>query len=189
MMWKKLGKQGLAVKAAWPVAEEEDKILTRQAKYLREALKGMRSQAGKAKKGWTAASILVKDTYPQWKIDTLLWMKEQYNGTSFACTFMNDLKDWTSTTVADKKMLKNHMQFASFVMKEVEEVGVAALDVQLPFDQKEILSECKAYIAKQLEVATDLEIINLDNDTLAAAHVPENRADIATPGAPYLWLR
>ena len=48
MIWKKLGKEGLAVKAPWPVADEEDKVLTRQSKFLRESLRYFRAQAGKA---------------------------------------------------------------------------------------------------------------------------------------------
>ncbi|EJK66149.1 hypothetical protein THAOC_12941, partial [Thalassiosira oceanica] len=50
-MWRTLGKEGLAVRAPWPVVDEEDKLLTRQAKFLRDALKTFRTATGKAKKG------------------------------------------------------------------------------------------------------------------------------------------
>lgn len=187
MVWKKLGKEGLAVKAPWPVAEEEDKILTRQSKFLQDSLKSFRSQAGKAKKGWETASIVVCDSYPKWKVDVLAWMQEQYSQESgFPETFMKDLKTWSSTNIEDKKLLKFAMQFASFVKKEVEEVGAAAMDVQLPFDQKDILVECKKYIMTQLNMSS-LDIVNLDTDT--DADVPDNKAELATPGKPYLWLR
>merc|ERR1712194_885609 len=49
-LWSKIGKEGLAVKAPWPVADEEDKLLTRQAKFLRDSLKKFRGIVGKAKK-------------------------------------------------------------------------------------------------------------------------------------------
>jgi leucyl-tRNA synthetase len=44
MVWKKLGKEGLAVKAPWPIAEEEDKIMTREAAFLRITLQNFRAQ-------------------------------------------------------------------------------------------------------------------------------------------------
>jgi hypothetical protein len=101
---------------------------------------------------------------------------------------MKDLKAWSDKNVNDKKMLKETMQFASFVKKEVEEVGAVAMETQLPFDQKEILVDCSSYIKAQLNVS-DLDFINLDTDRDAAASVPESRADMVTPGKPYLWLR
>ena len=73
-LWKDLGKVGLAVKAPWPTVGEEDKLLTRQAKFLRDSLKIFRTSAGKAKKGWKTATILVAEDYPEWKVDALLWM-------------------------------------------------------------------------------------------------------------------
>ncbi len=101
--WKKLGKEGLAIKASWPVADEEDKLLTRQGQFLRESLKKFRGLAGKAKKGWKTASIAVTDPYPQWKVDTLKCMPEQ---TGFSNSFMKDLKTWTGQNVSNKKLSK-----------------------------------------------------------------------------------
>lgn len=185
MVWKKLGKEGFAVKAPWPVAESEDKILTRQAQLLRDSLKHFRAQAGKAKKGWKTASILLSDVYPQWKINTLIWLQEHYNGGSFADSFMEDLKDWSGAAIADKKMIKLTMQFASFRKKEVDDVGETALDIRLPFDQKAIMTESLSYIKSQLNLA-ELDIIKLGEDE---ADVPERIAENVEPGKPYLWLR
>jgi leucyl-tRNA synthetase len=190
MVWKKLGNHGMAVKAPWPAAEEEDKVLTRQSKFLRESLRYFRAQAGKAKK-MDKVSILITDSYPQWKVDVLTWMQQQYNPDTaggFPPTFMKDLKDWSDKNVADKKMLKGTMQFASFVKREVDEVGAVAMETQLPFDQKEILADCAPYIRAQLGVP-GLDLVNLDTDKEAAAEVPEARAEMVTPGKPYLWLR
>jgi leucyl-tRNA synthetase len=189
-MWRKLGKNGLAVKAPWPTAEPVDNILTRQAKFMRDAIKYFRGQQGKAKKGWNTASILVSDSYPQWKIDTLMWMQGQYNGdtASFPDSFMKDLKDWTGKNIQDKKMLKFTMQFASFMKAEVETVGSMAMDVQLPFDQKETFVASERYINSQLSVP-HVNVIRLGTDDEGAADVPEGVAEIVTPGKPSLWLR
>jgi leucyl-tRNA synthetase len=185
-MWGKLGKEGLAIKAPWPVADKEDKMLTRQAVFLRSGLKKFRSQVGKAKKAIAQASILVADTYPQWKVDILLWMQEQYNEetNSFAATFMKDLKGWTGQNISDKKLIKFAMQFAAFMKSEVAEVGRVALDVHLPFDQQAVLEGSMKYIKSQL-VLENIDILKVET----ATDIPERIQDQATPGNPYLWLR
>jgi len=183
-MWKKLGKEGFAVKAPWPVAGEEDKLLTRQAVFLRDSLKRFRTQAGKAKKGWTAASLIVSDSYPEWKIKTLKWMQEQYSeDTGFPATFKKDLKGWTGQNVSDKKMIKFTFQFASFIEKEVAEVGKVALDIQLPFDQASILEESMNYMKSQLNLK-ELDVLKSE----MTEGIPDRVLEQVTPGKPYLWM-
>jgi leucyl-tRNA synthetase len=189
MIWKNLGKESFAIHAPWPVDEKEDPILTRQAKFLRESLRSLRSQVGKAKKGWTKASILVTDSYPEWKVKLLLWMGQQHNAeTGFSSSFMTDLKGWASLNIQDKKLSKVCMQFASFAKKETDEVGTVALDVQLPFDQRAIISECLKYIQVQLDLP-EADIINLDVDKEAASVVPSTKVEATTPGKPQLFLQ
>eukprot|EP00934_Nitzschia_sp_Nitz4_P001058 Nitzschia sp. Nitz4//scaffold163_size50693//21835//25226//NITZ4_006989-RA/size50693-snap-gene-0.64-mRNA-1//-1//CDS//3329538034//1058//frame0 len=185
-MWKKLGKEGLAVKAPWPVADEEDKILSRQAQFLRSNLKKFRSQAGKAKKGWQKSSIVVADSYPQWKVDTLVWMQGQYDEAtkSMSASFMGDLKKWAGQNVSDKKMIKLVMQFAAFMKNEVAEVGKGALDTQLSFDQKAILAGSMKYLLAQLDLK-EIDILKVES----ASDIPSRIADQVSPGAPYLWMR
>jgi leucyl-tRNA synthetase len=191
MVWKKLGKEGFAVQAPWPVAEDEDKILTRQAQLLRDSLKSFRTLSGKAKKGWEKASILISDVYPQWKIDALLWMQEQYNqeSGSFGESFMKNLKDWSTAVVSDKKMVKFTMQFVSFRKKEVEDVGITALDIRLPFDQTAILLESLSYIQSQLNVAATIDMIKLEDNDDTTHAIPDRIIENVEPGKPYLWFR
>jgi leucyl-tRNA synthetase len=186
MIWKKLGKDGLAVKAPWPEAGKEDKLLSRQAKFLRDSLKSFRTLAGKAKKGWTKASIMVTDSYPQWKIDTLQWMQEQYKDGTFANTFMKDLQGWSKENFSDKKMIKFAMQFASYIKNEVLDVGPVAMDVQLPFDQKEILEQARKYIESQLAIS-EVDILKLGSDE--ASEAPSKFLENVTPGKPSMWFR
>jgi leucyl-tRNA synthetase len=107
--------------------------------------------------------------------------------TGFSATFKKELKAWTGSN-PDKKMIKFTMQFASFIKKEVEEVGSMAMDVHLPFDQKAILVASDGYIKSQLNV-TDLDIINLGDTDGAAADIPERTKENVSPGKPVLWLR
>jgi len=187
-MWKHLGKEGMIVKAPWPTTDEEDKLLTRQAKFLRDALKNFRAQKGKAKKGWKTASILVSDDYPQWKVDILLWMHDQYdaNAGCFPKDFMGSLKKWSSTNITDKKFIKLSMQFASWMKKEVEDVGSMAMEIKLPFDQKAIIVDFEGVIKSQLDLS-EVEIISLESDA-AGSSVPDKISSNVSPGKPYLWF-
>jgi hypothetical protein len=184
VLWRDLGKEGLAVRAPWPTVGEEDVLLTKQAKFLRSALKNFRGQTGKAKKGWKTATILVAEDYPQWKVDALLWMQSKYDN-GFSSAFMADLKDWTTNGVEDKKQVKNIMQFVSFMKREVEEVGEMGMDIKCPFDQLAILNESKAYIQSQL----GLEEIGIANVLDAELAVPDKTSQNVTPGKPFLWMR
>jgi leucyl-tRNA synthetase len=183
-LWKDLGKEGLAVRAPWPIVDDEDVLLTKQAKFLRSSLKNFRGQAGKAKKGWKTATILVAEDYPQWKVDALLWMQSKYNN-GFPDSFMADLKDWTTNSVEDKKQVKNIMQFVSFMKREVDEVGEMGMDIKCTFDQLAILNESKAYIQSQL----GMEEIGVASVLDAELAVSDKISQNVTPGKPYLWIR
>jgi len=186
-LWKDLGKEGLAVRAPWPTVGEEDKFLSRQAKFLRDSLKSFRNSAGKAKKGWKEATILVADDYPQWKVDALLWMQSQYDAASgsFVPTFMKDLKTWSATNVTDKKQIKFVMQFVSFMKREVEDCGESGMDTKCPFDQMGILKESISYIKSQLNLE-EVIVVQLDGCDLP---VPDKVAQNVSPGKPTLWMR
>lgn len=187
LMWGVLGKDGLAVKAPWPIADEEDKLLSRQAKFLRDSIKLFRSQAGKAKKGASFASVVITNSYPQWKVDTLTFMQSVYKNGSFQEDFMSVLKEWC-TKLEDKKLVKLVMQFASFTKKEVEEVGPVAMETSLPFDQEIIIDESLKYIKSQLNLE-NLDIINLSGMNDLSIEVPDRIAESVIPGKPALWLR
>lgn len=187
MVWKKLGKEGIAVQAPWPEAGEVDKILARQAKFLRDSVKQFRASIGKVKASFSKVSILVSDQYPEWKVKTLTWMQEKYDPVGgFEPTFMKELKTWAGANM-EKKMIKFTMQFASFVKKEAEEVGAAALEVQLPFDQKSILEVSIAYIKAQINVA-ELDVIKLW-EAGTPDNVPPKMVENVTPGKPSLWCQ
>lgn len=192
-MWThKLHKTGLAVKAPWPSSDKaEDKLLTRKASFLRDSLKSFRATVDKAKKKTTSVTIVVSDSYPQWKKDTLLWMHDQYNdddGGFQNSSFMKDLKTWSATAphAKDKKMVKFTMQFASWMKREVEEVGPMAMDVKMPFDQADIMTQSQKYLLSQLKMET-ITVINLDTaeDT---SMVPAKMKENVSPGKPSLFM-
>ncbi len=178
-----LEKEGFVVKAPWPEAQDEDKMLSKQSDLLSKTLKNFRQQVSKAKKKPSKAAILVVDKYPDWKVEALEWMHEN-KALMKEKTFMKSLKDWAGT-LPDKKNMKNVMQFVAFVKKEVEEVGESAMEMVLPFDQKALFETCLVYIQSQLSLTEELVIYNLSEAK------PEGLTDkIASgcgPGKPVLW--
>ena len=101
---------------------------------------------------------------------------------------MKNLKGWTGANLEDKKLIKFAMQFASFVKKEVEEVGTQAMDTTLPFDQKAILQGSESYIKSQLNI-TAIDFILLGTEEEMAANIPQKNSQNVTPGKPTLWMR
>jgi leucyl-tRNA synthetase len=186
-MWtNKLKKEGLAVHAPWPTAGVEDKLLTRQAKFLRDSLKKFRATIGKTKKPSTSASILVTGAYPEWKVNALKWLQGQYRESEeggFAKSLMQELKAWANQNV-DKKMLKDTMQFVSFIKVEVGDVGPVAMDLELPFDQCETLEGSLTYLKTQLNLS-ELDVLDLEK----AEDIPDRVSGNVSPGRPHLWLR
>jgi leucyl-tRNA synthetase len=186
MVWGVLKKPGFVVQAPYPTVPAEDKLMTRQSEFLCSCMKSWRQAITKAKVKPTDAVILVADEYPSWKNDALKWMHAQASGGKFPETFMADLKTWASS-LPDKKMVSNVMQFVSFVKKEVEEVGLSAMDFTMPYDQSSILRDSMAYIKLGLNVEK-LEIVNINKDALPEG-CTDKQTSTAGPGKPGFWQR
>ena len=60
------------------------------------------------------------------------------------------------------------------------------MDVQLPFDQKEILEQALMYVKAQL-VIPEIDILKIDEEE--GAGVPDKFKENVTPGKPSLWCR
>jgi hypothetical protein len=73
------------------------------------------------------------------------------------------------------------MPFVSF-RKEAEEVGEAAMDTVLPFDQKYIFEESMRYIQAQLNIS-NVDFIKLDE-----SDVPDRVQENFEHVKPQLWL-
>ena len=105
--------------------------------------------------------------------------------TGFSETFKDDMKAYASS-LPDKKNMKNVMQFASFVKKEVEEVGSRwPMELQVPFDQKQILSESLTYIQKQLNLEK-FSVYEIGVDELPEG-LQEKLLTNCQPGKPILY--
>jgi hypothetical protein len=96
---------------------------------------------------------------------------------------MKDMKKWSAENAPDKKMIKDVMQFASFMKDEANDVGAIALDLELPFDQCAILEDTIPYLKAQLDLP-NLDVVDLDK----AEGIPDRVVSNVAPGRPYLWM-
>jgi len=184
--WSILGNDTFIVKEVFPQWEPEDKLLTRQTDFLNKTLKNARQTVSKAKQKPTEGAFVVTKEYSDWRIATLQWMEGRYSDdTGFSETFKDDMKAYASS-LPDKKNMKNVMQFASFVKKEVEEVGSRwPMELQVPFDQKQILSESLTYIQKQLNLEK-FSVYEIGVDELPEG-LQEKLLTNCQPGKPILY--
>mmetsp|Transcript_17844 Transcript_17844/g.37088 ORF Transcript_17844/g.37088 Transcript_17844/m.37088 type:complete len:1082 (+) Transcript_17844:13-3258(+) len=163
-IWSAIGGEGFVVKALWPVLPDEDKLMTKQSTCLFKSLRQFRLTVQKSKKKVKKAVIMVVDSYPQWKVEALVWMNENIASIDDSKVFMGDLKKWTSK-LEDKKNVKNVMQFVSFVRKEYMEIGAVAMEQTVPFDQLALFQGFTKYISSQLNLAEeDISIVDIGKE-------------------------
>jgi len=185
-IWEVLKKDTPAVYGPWPLADPEDKVLSRAYNFLKDTLKNFRSSKGKAKGKCSSAYVYVADQYPDWKISTLEFMQKSYSnaGDQFDKAFMKDLKNFCGSSPDIKKQTKQIMQFAAWIKNEVSDRGSEAMDLSLPFNQKEVLEANLTYLKTSLDL-TELIIYNLSDSDVPG---PDNKKALAGPGQPSLYL-
>jgi len=186
-IWSISGGNGFVVKAPWPVLPDEDKLMTKQSTCLFKSLRQFRLTVQKSKKKVTKATIMVVDKYPDWKVDALVWMQENIVLIDDSKQFMGELKKWTGK-LSDKKIVKNVMQFVSFVRKEYMDIGAVAMDQTVPFDQGELFGgSMLKYISSQLNLNEEnITICDIGKDG-----VPQGckNGDQVGPGKPAIFTR
>jgi len=184
-IWTLLEMGTSVVYGPWPAADPEDKVLSRAYLFFKDTLKNFRSTKGKTK-GKTTGTVYVADSYPEWKILTLRFMQAAYSnaGEQFDESFMKALQEFCESSPENKKQTKQIMQFAAWIKKEVLDRGPEAMDVDLPFNQKEVLESNIQYLTASLDLSS-VRIFNLSEDNVPG---PENKKLLAGPGQPFLFL-
>jgi hypothetical protein len=66
--------------------------------------------------------------------------------------YIKQLREFAAAQKFDKKQQQGLMQFAAFVKAAYDEIGVAALDLTMPYDQAAILTENLAYMQSSLQL-------------------------------------
>mmetsp|Transcript_15787 Transcript_15787/g.42569 ORF Transcript_15787/g.42569 Transcript_15787/m.42569 type:complete len:1120 (+) Transcript_15787:457-3816(+) len=172
-LWRNvLGNDSLVVEQAWPHPEKEpDPVLLRQYETLQATLRAFRlkldsvkSPKKKKKKGAQAdapppkpsrAVAFVAKGYSQWQQEVLKLLQDielDEQNCPKQKDFMRSIKDAESIKALPKQDLKKAMPFASFMMKEVQSRGPEALELQLPFDEAQMLQDMSEVIKSQLGI-------------------------------------
>ncbi|KAF6142493.1 hypothetical protein GIB67_039457 [Kingdonia uniflora] len=191
-VWKDLLKKaGFVVNSGWPKTDLPDPTLKRANKYLQDSIVIMRKLLQKqtlgSKKGNkkgalappmneehkpTQGLIYVNDRYDGWKEECLRILQSKFDNKT--CTFSPDqeiLKALQNSTIGQaedfKKTQKLCMPFMRFKKDEAVSVGVQALDLKLPFDEVEVLTENLDLIKRQLGLE-HLEVLSVRVDGAAS---------------------
>mmetsp|Transcript_96334 Transcript_96334/g.220889 ORF Transcript_96334/g.220889 Transcript_96334/m.220889 type:complete len:533 (+) Transcript_96334:1805-3403(+) len=206
-LWTKyLQGEGNVVKQLWPVpSKDEDLVMQRKYKILRDALADFRSQKDKAggggKKGKqttpaekpTHAVIYVAAAYKEWQQTVLSELQkvplvENEDGSLQPEDkgFLKAFGQLDAIKGIPKEFGKKVMPFASFVVQtEVKARGRDALELSLPFDEASMLTEVVDVIKKQL----DLQGVDIQSSDTAHEKDSTTMREAAQPAKPaiYFW--
>ncbi|GAB4839099.1 hypothetical protein Ancab_028627 [Ancistrocladus abbreviatus] len=209
-VWKELlKKEGLVVKAGWPISDSPDLTLKRANKYLQDSIDLMRKLLQKQMLGSKKANkqgapvtqliedkrlnglIFVNERYEGWKEECLRILQSKFNLET--CSFAPDseiMEALRSSNVGKaanfKDIQKLCMPFLRFKKDETLKLGVQALDLSLPFGEVEVLSENLDLIKRQLGLE-HVEVLSAsDPDAFAKAGslVSLLRQNPPSPGSP-----
>lgn len=205
-VWRDLlKKDGFVIKAGWPEGELPDLTLRKANKYLQDSIVSMRKLLQKQLSGGKKGKANVTNVQSKPMVG-LIYVNEQYDGWKMECLNILRTKfiSETGTFAPDqeiigalhssplgqeanfKQILKLCMPFMRFKKDEAVSVGVQALDLRLPFGEKDVLEENKALVKRQLGLER-VEILwaNDPNDVQkAGSHVSLLNQNPPSPGNP-----
>ncbi|KAL5719855.1 leucine--tRNA ligase [Ranunculus cassubicifolius] len=210
-VWRELLKNdGFVVKIGWPSADLPDLTLKSANTYLQDSIVTMRKllqkQVSGSKKGNKKGApatpvneenkpktglIFVNENYDGWKEECLKILQTMFN--TETRTFESDQKilealQQSSLGQADnfKQTQKKCMPFLRFKKDEALSVGPHALDLKLPFGEKEVLEENLEVIKRQLGLE-NVEVLSVaDEGAIARAgrHGELLKNNPPSPGIP-----
>ncbi|KAL7227967.1 hypothetical protein ACSBR1_022776 [Camellia fascicularis] len=204
-VWKELlKKDGLVIIAGWPEADLPDLTLKKANKYLQDSIVSMRKLLQKQVSGSKKAKVVNVSSHQNKPMVGLIFVNEQYDGwkkeclnilgskfNSATCSFAPDQeiiealqKSAIGQEANFKQIQKLCMPFLRFKKDEAIAVGVQALDLKLPFGEKDVLEENSELVKRQLGLER-LEILSVaDPDAVkkAGSHVSLLNQNPPSPG-------
>lgn len=158
-VWTLLGKTGSVRFAKWPIAGQVDEVAIEKKEFLFQIIHDFRVKRDnfiKPKKGEgkipTTAIISVAVGYSKWQEKVLTLSKSFFPSDKDGNV---DEKGLTQTLQRDpeiKEIMKQAMHFIASIKEDFKKQGKSALNLQLPFDEKNLIEENSDFIKESLEL-------------------------------------
>jgi len=195
-----LKKDGLVVRARWPTPEgEPSPVLLRQYESLQATLRSFRLELDrlkspkKEKKGKVAepppvldrAVVFVSKGYKPYQQEILRLLQQiplDEQNAPLDKDYMRSVRDLESVKALPQSKSKEVMGFASFMMREVQERGPEVLELQLPFDEAQMLQDLSEVIKRQLKIEA-FEVADAAQEHPSGG---DSKRDAASPGTPQI---
>ena len=159
-IWVIRGKEGFAVSAPFPEAEEYDPVLIESSEFLSDTVRDARlklkdrlapKKGKKEEEIPTNCIIYVAKEYPAWQAACLRVLREgiekdgqMYENKAIAQRMKSEPEV--------KKYMKKVMPYVQMVKERVGQIGERALDLTSPFDEMQVLNENIDYMTNTLEL-------------------------------------
>lgn len=121
--------------------------------------------------------------YPEWQSKILTFLNSKWNDeiNDLPADIIDQAKKFITSDEVTKKMAKQAMPFAAFVVKnDVKGQGRDALNLETPFDEFTVLGENINYIQKDC----GLDEVNIYHSNDVSAPDPGKKKDTAIPAKP-----
>lgn len=178
-LWRVLKKEGSVLHAKWPtVSGVTDKAALDQDSYLEDAVYSFRNKIGVFKKKAksaevTEAEITVSLEYPAWVRGTLEYLQTVFDVEKNALPADNVILDHLKIQKELQPHMKKMMSLIIELKNEIQSKGVGALQLKMPFDEKELLEASMKYITYTLEVPLiKVVLASPDKETTAVPGKP-----------------
>jgi len=187
-VWTRLlGNKDSVRNARWPECGTIDGMLLQRNAYLQENLHAFRTRAEAMAPGYVDTSvghIYVSDVWPQWHQTGVTALKKLYRPET------NDFPDDYKRQVADllkgdksitKETNKKIMTLVALMPERVKAEGPSALELTIPFDQREVLARDGFELIRE---GLGLTTLHVHSSSDQSAPDIEGKKSQAVPGKP-----
>ncbi|KAH3839433.1 leucine--tRNA ligase, cytoplasmic-like [Dreissena polymorpha] len=159
-IWALLGKTDSIMRAVWPTVGLYDRVLIQSSQYLMDSAHDFRKRkqayciVAKGKKevpAPTHATVYIARSYPPWQNTILTTLRTMYD-TSNGFPDNKAIADALGGKTELKKYMKKAMPFVMVAKENFSKHGLAALNLTMEYDEKEVMTTNIKYLTNTLEL-------------------------------------
>lgn len=149
-------------KSQKPKAGEKPVVIEKWILEIAKAAEGGMLIAENVTKLLTSCTLYIAAEYPEWQVNVLKLVSAAWDEIGRDTNNLPDRKLIiprlkTLPTATDKKSLENSTKFAQAVLEDLALRGAAALELESPFNERELLEAHMDFVLRDLGI-TDIEI-------------------------------